>query len=214
MRARSLTIVAGLILVVPAACGGPLPSASALATAAPSAPSPSSPTGPPTGAAPTASAPTAGDIEIDAGLLDLLPDTVGGVPLVPDLATAAQIASGDPLLAESIAAFAVATAFGPPATDGAIDLVVVTVARVRPGVFSEDWFRDWRESFDEGVCAQAGGVDGNAETEIDGHQTFIATCAGGVRTYQVHLSSSDVIVSMQGTGEGRFGERVVEGLTE
>jgi hypothetical protein len=211
VRARSLTFVAGFILVVSAACGGPQPSATGVPTAAPSAPSPSAP---PTRAAPAASALTAGDIDIDAGLLDLLPEAVSGVPLVPDLATAAQIASSDPLLAESIAAFAVATAFGPQSTDGNVDLVVVTVARLRPGVFSDDWFRDWRESFDEAVCAQAGGLDGHAETEIDGHQTFIATCAGGVRTYQAHLPSSDVIVSMQATGEGRFGERVVEGLTE
>jgi hypothetical protein len=30
----------------------------------------------------------------------------------------------------------------------------------------------------------------------------------------VHLPSQDVIVSMQGAGDGRFGERVVEGLNE
>ena len=55
---------------------------------------------------------------------------------------------------------------------------------------------------------------GHAEAEIAGHQTFIGTCAGGVHTYHVHLPDRDVIVSMQGAGEGRFGELVVAGLTE
>ena len=44
--------------------------------------------------------------------------------------------------------------------------------------------------------------------------TYIGTCAGGVHTYHVHLPAQDVIVSLQGAGNGRFGERVVEGLNE
>jgi hypothetical protein len=49
---------------------------------------------------------------------------------------------------------------------------------------------------------------------IAGRQTFIGTCAGGVRTYHVYLPTRNVVVSMQGSGDGRFGERVVEGLRE
>ena len=95
--------------------------------------------------------------------------------------TAAQIAA-DPGLPGSVTAVAVATAFGPPPSDSAADYVVVTLARLRPGVFNVAFFRGWRDSFDAAVCGQAGGIDRRAEVEIEGHQTFIATCAGGVRT--------------------------------
>jgi hypothetical protein len=91
---------------------------------------------------------------------------------------------------------------------------VVTVARLRPGTFGDLFFRGWRDTFDEAVCAQAGGVDGHAEADIADQRTYIGTCAGGVRTHHVHLPASDVIVSMQSAGPGRFGERIVAGLTE
>jgi hypothetical protein len=147
-------------------------------------------------------------------LLALLPREVSGVPLTGDPETAAQIAL-DGTLARSAESVAVATAFGPlPSDDDVGDYVVATLVRLRPGVFDESFFRDWRDTFDAAVCEQAGGVDLHAEAEIDGQRTFIATCAGGVRTYHVHLEARETIVSMQSVGEGRFGERVVEGLTE
>ena len=66
-----------------------------------------------------------------------------------------------------------------------------------------------------GACEVAGGVaPGAAVTEIGGHETHIGSCQGGVHTYHVHLANPDRIVSITAAGEGRFGERVVEGLTE
>jgi len=149
---------------------------------------------------------------VDPALLELLPDAVAGVPLEPDEATAAEIAR-EPSIAPFVSALAIAAAFGPPATDTGGDYVVVTVARVKPGLFGDLFYRGWRDTFDAAVCEQAGGVDGHAEAEIAGRQTFIGTCAGGVHTYHVHLPDRDVIVSMQAVGARRFGERVVEGLT-
>ena len=61
---------------------------------------------------------------------------------------------------------------------------------------------------------QAGGVDGHAEAEIGGHQTFIGTCAGGVRTYHVYSPTATSSSRCRARGEGRYGELVVEGLTE
>jgi len=151
-------------------------------------------------------------VAVDPALLELLPDAVAGVPLEPDEATAAEIAR-EPSIAPFVSALAIAAAFGPPATDTGGDYVVVTVARVKPGLFGDLFYRGWRDTFDAAVCEQAGGVDGHAEAEIAGRQTFIGTCAGGVHTYHVHLPGRDVIVSMQAVGAGRFGERVVEGLT-
>ncbi|MGH2474145.1 MAG: hypothetical protein ACRDIL_02685 [Candidatus Limnocylindrales bacterium] len=152
-------------------------------------------------------------VTVDSTLLALLPAAVGGVPLVEDAETAAAIAA-EGSIAPFVSAIALARAFGPQSTDTAGDYVVATVARLRPGTFGSIFYRGWRDTFDAAVCEQAGGVDGHAEADIAGHQTFIGTCAGGVHTYHVHLPASDVIVSMQAAGDGRYGERVVEGLTE
>lgn len=176
-------------------------------------PTPPPPTPRPTPTlAPTASAPASAAVVVDPSLLDLIPDTVSGVPVQEDEATAADIA-GEGSIAPFVSALAVAAAFGPPPTEAVPDYVVVTVARLKPGLFGDLFFRGWRDTFDAAVCEQAGGVDGHAQAEIGGRQTFIGTCAGGVHTYHVYLADQDVIVSLQGAGDGRFGERVVEGLT-
>jgi len=150
---------------------------------------------------------------VDPSLLELLPDDVAGVPLEPDEATANELA-GEPSIAPFVSSLAIAAAFVPPASDTLGDYVVVTVARLKPGLFGDLFYRGWRDTFDSAVCEQAGGVDGHAEATVGGRQTYIGTCAGGVHTYHVHLPAQDVIVSMQGASESRFGERVIEGLNE
>ena len=65
-----------------------------------------------------------------------------------------------------------------------------------PGVFDEPTFRSWRDTFDEGVCLQAGGVGGHAETQIAGRTVYIGTCTGGVTTYHVRLAERNAIVSI------------------
>jgi hypothetical protein len=183
----------------------------------PPRPSPSVSTAPPT-ATPTASAATtaspASGVIVDPMLLEVLPDAIDGVPVTADLETAADIAE-EGSIAPFVSAIALATAFGPVATDQLGDYAVVTVAKLRQGTFSDLFFRGWRDTFDTGVCEQAGGVGpGTAETEIGGHQTFVGTCVGGVHTYHLYLPANDVIVSMQGVGPGRFAERIIAGITE
>ena len=151
-------------------------------------------------------------IAVDLSLLDLLPADVGGVQLQPDADTAAEIAT-DTSLQAALQSIAVAAAFGPQATDTLTDYAVATVVRLRSGVFSDAWFRDWRDSFDEGVCGQAGGVSGHAESTIDGRPVFIGTCAGDVHTWHVYLPREDVVVSTQGIGDARLGERIIDGIT-
>jgi hypothetical protein len=167
------------------------------------------PTGTPTR---RAAPPTFGVIEVEGSLLDFLPATVDGVPLTPDPQTAAQLAL-DPNLADVLASVAIAAVFGPIATDATGDYAVATVARLRPDVFSDAFFRDWRDSFDAAVCDQAGGVAGHAESVIGGHPVWIGTCAGGVHTYHATLGDGEVIVSLQSAGDRRYGEQVVAGLT-
>ncbi len=128
--------------------------------------------------------------------------------LSPDPDTAAQDAA-DPSHAADLSALAVAVAAQP--TSG--DLAVVSVVRLRPGVFSDEYFRSWRDTFDTGACSQAGGVAGTAESTIAGHQAYIGHCAGGLLTYHVHLADGDDrIVSISSLGPGRLGELVVDGL--
>ena len=183
----------------------------------PPRPSPTPPPATPTPIPTAASSPTGTDgssgVVVDPALLDLLPDDIDGVPLTADHDTAAEIAA-EGSIAPFVSAIALATAFGPLATDTAGDYVVVTVARLRQGTFGDLFFRGWRDTFDTAVCEQAGGVDGHAEADIGAHHTFIGTCSGGVHTYHVHLPARDVIVSMQGVGERRYAELVVAGLTE
>ena len=206
---RSGVALIALTFVTLAGCIPPRPSSTP--TPMPATPSPtSSPDRPPSSTVPTAPASPA--VAVDPALLDFVPDAVGGVPVQADDATAADIAR-EGSIAPFVSAIAVAAAFGPPSTEGLQDYVVVTVARIKPGLFGDLFFRGWRDTFDAAVCEQAGGVDGHAEAQIGGRQTFIGTCAGGVHTYHVYLPDHDVIVSLQGAGDGRFGERVVEGLT-
>ena len=209
---RPLLGVVGVALLLVAACIPPRPSPSP----PPSSSTPATPTAEPTSSATAAGSPGATSstgIVVDPSLLELLPDDVAGVPLEPDEATANELA-GEPSIAPFVSSLAIAAAFVPPASDTLGDYVVVTVARLKPGLFGDLFYRGWRDTFDSAVCEQAGGVDGHAEATVGGRQTYIGTCAGGVHTYHVHLPAQDVILSMQGAGESRFGERVIEGLNE
>jgi hypothetical protein len=208
-------LVALTVILSITACGGSSPSAPAAPTpvVAPPSTSAADPSDAPTPSAPPSPLSSGGIAAVEAGLLDLLPAQVVGVPLTPDPETAAELAS-DPVVSRPLTSLAVAAAFGPLATEGPGDYAVVTIVRLRSGTFSESFFRDWRDTFDEAVCAQAGGVTGHAEAEIGGHRTWIGTCAGDVHTYHATLQDGEVIVSLQGAGPGRYGEQVVAGLTE
>ena len=197
-------LLASLVSIVAAACIPPRPTLS--------------PSTPPATAQPTAStvataSPAAGVI-VDPTLLDVLPEAIDGIPVTADPETAADIAA-EGSIEPFVSAIALATAFGPLATQQLGDYAVVTVARLRPGTYSDLFFRGWRDTFDAGVCEQAGGLKpGTAETDIGGHRTFVGTCVGGVHTYHLYLPAKDVIVSMQGVGPGRFAERIIAGITE
>lgn len=217
-------VVSALVLV---ACGRPSPTTtppigSASETAPPTtAPTSAAPTTPASGApttttpSPTAPAGSGGaTVIVDPGLLDVLPSSVAGVSVAADADTAAEIAA-DPSLTANVDALALAAAFGPLATDDAAgDYAVATVVHLRPGTFSDGFFRAWRDTFDAGVCEQAGGVDGHAQAELGGRTVWIGTCAGGVHTYHAVIRDESVIVSLQSAGPGRFGEQMMAGLTE
>jgi hypothetical protein len=127
----------------------------------------------------------------------------------PSPDTATQLAA-NPSLAKDVEAIAVGLAVS-PGSSGNEDLVIASVVRLRPDVFDDAWFRDWRDTYDAGACERAGGTGGNAEAEIDGRPVFIGSCLNGAHTYHVRYGE-DVIVSLTSVGDGRLGEQVVNNL--
>jgi hypothetical protein len=200
VRVSPAALLAGAVFLLAAGCG----------TSAPASPSAGPPTTAPTGtpaatAAPSPSPTRTGDVIEDPSLLDILPEAVDGAAVVvePDSFTDA---AADPAFRESVAAAAFAVV-----ADGT-DLASGVVARPVAGRFSEAFFRDWRTTYDEGACGQAGGVAGTAETELGGRTVHITTCRGGLRVYHAYVAERGVIVSLFSMGERRFGERLMEGL--
>ena len=131
----------------------------------------------------------------------------------PDPTTASQIAS-DASLAGFAEAIAVALAVSAGSSAGD-DLAIVSVLRLRPGVFSDPWFRAYRVSYDAAACQVPGGVQGQPTEMMIGSRTaFVGTCAGDAHTYHVHLANPTLIVSITAGGPRSFGELVVAGLAE
>ncbi len=93
-------------------------------------------------------------------------------------------------------------------------MAVVSVVQLRPGVFDDAFFRDWRDSYDAAACDAAGGVAGNAQAEIDGRDIYIGTCAAGAHTYHAYLEDASVVVSVTSVGDLRLGEQIMAGLRE
>jgi hypothetical protein len=144
---------------------------------------------------------------VDPALLEVLPASVDGLERQTDSALDAELAT-DPQLASAADGFATAVYVDPASGLFAY----ASVVELRDGVFGEAFYRDWRTTFDEGACSQAGGVGGNAEAAIGGHRTFIGTCAGGLRTYHTYLEEKGLLVSISAPDQRRLGERVIEGL--
>jgi hypothetical protein len=213
------TVIAALLVVIGLAGGavlalsrpqGPTPTATpGLSSDLGSLAAPA--TGTPAPSASGSTSATAGgspSISIDSALLAVLPASVHGVPLVENADAEAHDLT-DPALAGEASALAAALVIDATTSDWAY----VSVVRLRPRVFSDAYFRSWRETFDGGACAQAGGVSqSSAEATIAGHLTYIGHCVGGILTYHVHLVAGDIIVSISAVGDQRFGQLVVEGL--
>lgn len=201
-------IVGGAALAIaqgprtPARTAGP-PSSADLGSLVPPAtgtPAPSSPASPSSG--------TGSGLAIDPSLLAVLPARVKDLPLVEDPDSEARDLA-DPALGREASALATALVVDP----GSGDFAYASVIALRPGIFSDAYFQSWRDTFDAGACAQAGGVgQSSAEATLAGHRTFIGHCAGGILTYHVYLAERGLIVSISAVGTARFGQLVVEGL--
>jgi hypothetical protein len=204
------------VVIAAAACSPSVPvtAPSSPPGSASAQPSPTATAGAPSAASgPAGSGATAAVLRVDATLLRVLPTQVDGAALVADPTTAGQIA-GDPTLASSAEAIAVALAIQ-PGTSAGDDLAIASVIRLRPGVFSDAWFENWRTTYDQSACEVAGGVTGEpSQVSIGGRVVFVGTCAGDARTYHVHLPGPSLIVSVTAAGRRHFGDLVIAGLTE
>ncbi|MEO5965691.1 MAG: hypothetical protein ABIR11_09525 [Candidatus Limnocylindrales bacterium] len=138
-------------------------------------------------------------------LLAILPPDIDGVPVTVEEASFAE-AVKDPAFAANVASAAFAIVVSGE------DLTSGVVAKLEPGVYGDGFFRDWRDSYDEGACAQAGGVAGNAQAELDGRTVYIASCGGGLRVYHAYVKERGIIVSLFSVGERRFGEQLMSDL--
>lgn len=181
------------------------PVASAAAT--PSAPTPSAPTSPaPTAPGPTGTGPIGSPaVQLDPSLLAILPPAVDGIPVTQEPESFSEaLADADFVANVQAAAFALVV-------DGG-DLASGVVARLRPGVYSDAFFRDWRDTYSQGACSQASGVTGTAEAQLGGRTVYITNCAGGMLVYDAYLPGPGVVVSLFSWGARRFGERLMSDL--
>jgi len=144
---------------------------------------------------------------LDPALLAYLPKAVGGIEIKEDVDEAAT-ALNDPALPRIASAVGGAVAVD----TGNGNLVYAWIVHLRPGVFTDGDYRQWRDSYDEGACAAAGGVVGRAEATIAGRQSYITSCVAGLHTYHVWLKDQDILISASSIGEGKFGEKLLEGL--
>ena len=146
-------------------------------------------------------------VTLDPTLLAFLPESVNGIPLAESVDEATQALSDEslPRIATSVdAAVAVDTASG--------NLVYAWVVRLRPDRFSDEIYRQWRDSYDEGACSAAGGATGNAEATIDDRTVFITSCAQGLRAYHTWLQDEGILISASAIGDGKFGELLMDNL--
>ena len=215
MRRRRVGLLT-LFIVVDNACGatGPTPippatpssvPATASPTVAPPSASAANASAAPSGSASASAPPGPGSAVRDDSLLSILPPDVENAPVTVEDASFDE-AMRDPAFAEHVARAAFAVVTTPT------DLASGVVAQLRPGLLDESFLADWRETYNEGACAQAGGVATNAETDLGARTVYIATCGGGLTVYHAAIPERDIIVSLFSIGEGRFGEQLMRDL--
>jgi hypothetical protein len=210
-------VMVALVTVAIAGCGSPavsIPtapstpgtSASASASAPPSQAEQTSPAISPAISPGLPSSVPGVDVVMDPALLEVLPAAVGAATVEIEPESFGEAVQDPSFVANAdAAAFAIVTE--------AEDLASGVVAHLRPDVFSEAFFRDWRDSYDEGACAQAGGVAAHAQVGLDDDRTmYVTTCAGGLRVYHAYVPERGVVVSVFSLGERRFGEQLMRGL--
>jgi hypothetical protein len=149
----------------------------------------------------------ANSVTIDPELLKALPATVAGLP-VEESPEGDQGAQEEPVLAK------IATgAVGAVVVDtGSSDLANAFVVKLKPGALTDSGFRDWRDTYDEGVCGSSSAIVGHAETTIAGRTVFIGTCSAGSHTYHVWIKDKNLLITVFSLGARHLGELLLAEL--
>jgi hypothetical protein len=198
-------VVAGAVSV---GCGSTVPATVAPSIQSPSVPPAATPTPSPVSPSAESSSTGGGPLVTDPTLLDRIPAASAGLTLTYDPETSAALAA-DPRLARD--ASSIATGLAVPAGQAAspTDFVIVNVVGLRAPKTDDQWFRQWRDTYDQAACERAGGVAGHAEADLGTHHVYIGTCAGGATTYHTLLDGGSTVLSMTAVGPGRAGERLM-----
>jgi hypothetical protein len=204
--------VAAILLVgaVLGACSSPNQTSNPSDVPAASVPPGASPTsGPPAtfGPPPSPSPDDSSPVVIDEALLAYLPASIDNIPVTEDIDEAAEVLR-DPALPRIATAAEAAVAVD----IGSGNLVYGWIVRLKPDVFTDNDFRQWRDSYNEGACNAAGGVTGNAEATIAERNVFITNCAEGMLIYHLWLKDEHLLISASAIGAGRFGEKLLGNL--
>jgi hypothetical protein len=146
-------------------------------------------------------------VTLDPALLEVLPASIDGFPVTESI-DEASLALTDPALPRIAAALDVGLAVD----TASANLVLAHVVRLRTDAFDADTYRQWRDSFDAGACAAAGGVDRWAQATIDERTVYVTTCVASLRTYHVWLDEQAILISASSIGEGNFGEKLMREL--
>jgi hypothetical protein len=141
-----------------------------------------------------------GSVRIDPSLLAILPRTVDSAPVVED-SDGDDAIRGDDVI-PTFASAAVGAAAADTATN---NLAFGYVVKLRPNAFTDAIYRDWRDTFDGGVCNGASEVVGTASATVAGNTVWIGTCSNDIRTYHVWIKEKGILISLWSTGEKRFG---------
>ena len=147
----------------------------------------------------------------DPTLLSVVPDAGNGLERTYDPDTTAQVAA-DPSLGGDASGLAIALYRPTGAAPDSSDFAIVNVVRLRDPLANDEWFRSWRDTYDESACAQAGGISRHLQTDIAGRTVYIGTCAGGAHTYHVRVAGGAIVISITAVGESRLGETILERL--
>jgi hypothetical protein len=134
-------------------------------------------------------------VVLDSTLLAYLPATVADIPVTESVDEATQ-ALNNPVLST----IATAMDLGVAVDMSSGNLVSAWVVRVRTDKFTDAIYRQWRDSYDEGACADAGGVVGRADATIDDRTVYITSCAAGPRAYHVWLDQAGILISASAIG--------------
>jgi hypothetical protein len=209
--AAGLPILVGVLISL-AACGSstpwsPTPSASSgpSGLSSPTSAGLASASAAPTAAGPSTTA-SRSAVEADPGLFAFIGDAAGGLTFQYDTETTARVAA-DPGLALNAVGLAIGL-YTVPNQQPIVDFAIVSVVHLRDATVDDAWFRSYRDSYDTGACAQAGGVERHAESTMGANHVFIGSCAGGAFTYHVRLPGQPIVVSITAAGPARLGERL------